>query len=189
MDEVLNLLLNGPIVQEVHIEVCKYLATRRRQTEHLAHPDDRASKSLRLIIPKSPAPVRVLSNDLPDNRQGLPGRLLGRQGRISDVAHKLRDVMIYVFLGPTLAAGNGYVHRISVVHGSRSLTYDVENPSQGIGVCIFEEKFADPVPGSHPSAGNKNVPVAHLNVGIGEQSAHFVQIGCEMPIVHNGLGI
>ena len=105
------------------------------------------------LCPIAPAAIHVLRDDLPDNRQSFFGGFLGRQGRIRNIAHQLRNVVIDLLLRPMLAVGNGNVDRIGVMHCSGPLTYDVENPSQTVGICSFEEHLADPIAGPHPSAG------------------------------------
>src|SRR5262245_26669418 len=113
--------------------------------------------AIRFLYPITPAAIHVLSDDFPDNRQGSPGSFPGRQGRVCNIAHKFCRIMIDRLLRPLLAVGNGNIDRIGMVHGSWPFAYDVEYPPETVRVCLFEENFADPIAGPHPSAGDQDV--------------------------------
>lgn len=123
------------------------------------------------------AAIHALSDDFPNDRQNFSCCFLSRQGRICDIAHKLRDVVIDVLLGPKFAAGDGDINRIGVVHGTGVFADDVKDSSQAVGVCFFEKQLTDSVAGPHPSAGDEDVAVARRHVGLCKQSTHHLQIG------------
>ncbi len=97
--------------------------------------------------------------------------------------------MIDLLVSPDLALGNGDVDRIGVMHGPRPFTDDVKNPSKTEGICLFKKNLADPIPGPDPSAGDHDVFIVYRDACVCEQFLQFLQIGREMTVVHNRIGV
>jgi len=59
---------------------------------------------------------------------------LGRAGRIGDVAHQLRNIVIDFLFSPCLALENVDIDRAGVMRGTGPFADDVEDPLKPVGI-------------------------------------------------------